>query len=373
MSFEKIHSVYFVGIGGIGMSALARYFHAIGKNVSGYDRVQTELTKRLEEEGISIIYQDNPNLISEDFSSSSLEESLVVYTPAIPSTNSILGFIRANRYSLKKRSEVLSEIIENQKTIAIAGTHGKTTTSAMVAHLLHHAGVPCNAFLGGIALNFGSNFLLDPEAEYAVVEADEYDRSFLRLNPYLAVITSVDADHLDIYGDASSMGNAFAEFAQKVDENGVLFLQSKIDLPTKSLKKSYSISDENAELHSTDLKIEEGKYIFNVVSGSKNLGSIESHYPGHHNVENALAAIGIALELGISWDKIREGVASFKGVKRRFEYHIRRDDRVFIDDYAHHPTEISACVSSVKELYPESRITGCFSAPFIFTYTRLCR
>lgn len=369
MSFEKLHSVYFVGIGGIGMSALARYFHAIGKKVFGYDRVQTELTGKLEAEGMSIVYQDLPNLISGDFKSSSLEESLVVYTPAIPSTNTILGYFRANGYAIKKRSEVLSEIIENQKTIAIAGTHGKTTTSAMVAHLLNNAGVACNAFLGGIALNFGSNFLLNPKAEYAVVEADEYDRSFLRLNPYLAVITSVDADHLDIYGDALSMGTAFAEFAQKVDENGVLFLQSKIDLPAKALKRSYSISDEKADLHIADLKIEDGKYFFNVISESKDLGRVESFYPGHHNVENALVAIGIALQLGLSWEKICEGVATFKGVKRRFEYHIRREDRVFIDDYAHHPTEISACVNSVKELYPERRITGVFQ-PHLFSRTR---
>lgn len=351
------------------MSALARYFHAIGKNVFGYDRVKTELTGNLEAEGMNIVYQDIPDLISEDFKSASLQESLVVYTPAIPSNNTILGYFRANGYAVQKRSEILSGIIENQKTIAIAGTHGKTTTSAMVAHLLNNAGVACNAFLGGIALNFGSNFLLNPEAEYAVVEADEYDRSFLRLNPFLAVITSVDADHLDIYGDASSMSNAFAEFAQKVDGSGMLFLQSKVDLTAKARTISYSISDESAELHISNLRIEDGKYIFNVIAHSKDLGQLESFYPGHHNVENALAAIGIALQLGISWEKIRDGVATFKGVKRRFEYHIRRQDRVFIDDYAHHPTEISATVNSVKELYPESRITGVFQ-PHLFSRTR---
>lgn len=369
MNLKNVHSVYFVGVGGIGMSALARYFSASGVQVFGYDRMHTALTGRLENEGIEISYADRPQTIADEFLNAPLENALVVYTPAIPVNNAILGYLKAKGYEIRKRSEVLSTIIANTKTIAIAGTHGKTTTSAMVAHLLNHAGLACNAFLGGIALNFDSNVLLNPEAEYAVVEADEYDRSFLRLQPEMAIITSVDADHLDIYGNAGEMQEAFFEFAQKVNPEGIVFLQSKVSLSAKADTRTYSIDDTTAELSISNLLIENGKYIFDVKYRGKNYGKIESHYPGHHNIENLLAAIGIAIELGIAWDKIVSGVALFKGVKRRFEYHIRRDDRVFIDDYAHHPTEISACVGSVKELYPDRRITGVFQ-PHLYSRTR---
>ncbi len=369
MILDKVHSVYFVGIGGIGMSALARYFKEMGKEVYGYDRVKSTLTTRLESEGMEIVYTDNPDSISADFLQRPIHDTLVVYTPAIPATHPGLGYLRQHGYQVLKRSEVLSEIIRNQKTIAIAGTHGKTTTSAMVAHMLSNAGLKCNAFLGGIALNFDSNVILNPDAEYAVVEADEYDRSFLRLNPYLAVITSVDADHLDIYDNATAMHDAFSEFANKVSEEGAVFVQSGISLSAKAPQISYSLDDKESDLHATNLTIENGMYVFDVVYHSENLGRIRSPYPGHHNVENAIAAIGIALKLGVAWDKIADGVESFAGVKRRFEYHINREERVYIDDYAHHPTEISACVGSVKELYPNSRITGVFQ-PHLFSRTR---
>ena len=369
MNLEKLHSVYFVGIGGIGMSALARYFKAMGKEVYGYDRVETKLTNLLEGEGMEIVFTDNPDAISPDFLNIPIHQTLVVYTPAVPVTHPGLGYLRAHGYPVMKRSEILTEIIKNQKTIAIAGTHGKTTTSAMVAHILHHSGVRCNAFLGGIALNFNSNVILDPEAEYAVVEADEYDRSFLRLNPYLATISSVDADHLDIFENAGNMREAFQEFANKVDKDGAVFIHSGIDLTANATINTYSLDDKASDLYASNLHIEEGTYVFDVVYQSKNLGSVRSPYPGHHNVENALAAIGIGLQLGIEWEKIVDSVATFKGVKRRFEYHIKREDRVYIDDYAHHPTEISACVGSVKEMYPDKRITGIFQ-PHLYSRTR---
>ncbi|NEN22980.1 UDP-N-acetylmuramate--L-alanine ligase [Cryomorpha ignava] len=369
MNLEKIHSVYFVGIGGIGMSAIARYFKAMGKNVFGYDRVHTALTANLESEGMQIVYTDNPEELAPDFLNQPIDNTLVVYTPAIPVTHAGLGYLRQHGYRVVKRSEVLSEIIEKQKTIAIAGTHGKTTTSAMVAHILNHSGIKCNAFLGGIALNFNSNVILNPDAEYAVVEADEYDRSFLKLNPFLAIITSVDADHLDIYDNADAMHNAFQEFANKVSDQGAVFIHSGISLSAKAKKITYSLDDKKADLYASSLHIENGTYVFDVIFQSKNLGTVRSTYPGHHNIENAITAIGIALELGIEWGKIVDSIATFAGVKRRFEYHIKRNDRVFIDDYAHHPTEISACVGSVKELYPDSRITGVFQ-PHLYSRTR---
>lgn len=369
MNLERIHSVYFVGIGGIGMSALARYFKAMGKEVFGYDRVHTTLTANLESEGMQIVYTDNPDEIAPDFLNLPIDNALVVYTPAIPASHVGLGYLRQHGYRVVKRSEILSEIIDKQKTIAIAGTHGKTTTSAMVAHILNHSGVKCNAFLGGIALNFNSNVILNPDAEYAVVEADEYDRSFLKLNPYLAIITSVDADHLDIYDNANAMHDAFAEFAGKVSDEGAVLIHIGISLSAKAKTISYSLDDKTADLYADGLYIENGTYVFDVIYQSKNLGTVRSAYPGHHNIENAIAAIGIALQLGVEWDKIVNSVATFAGVKRRFEYHIKRSDRVFIDDYAHHPTEISACVGSVKELYPESRITGVFQ-PHLYSRTR---
>lgn len=369
MNTGKIHSVYFIGAGGIGMSALARYFLASGKHVYGYDRMPTALTDALISEGISLIFEDDPAKIDPGFLDTPLENALVIYTPAIPANQAIKGYLESRGYPLYKRSEVLSELTKNLKTIAIAGTHGKTTTTAMVAHLLHHAGLPCNAFLGGIALNFNSNLVLSPDAQYAVVEADEYDRSFLRLDPSMAIISSVDADHLDIYQSSAALRDAFEQFARKVHPDGKIFTKPGMELHADAAMSSYSIYDTEADLHIENLLIESGNYYFDVVYNGENKGTFESHYPGHHNIENALAAIGIALDLGIPIEKIKEGVRTFKGVKRRFEYHIRRDDRIFIDDYAHHPTEISACVGSVRELYPGKRITGVFQ-PHLYSRTR---
>ena len=369
MNIEKLNSVYFVGIGGIGMSAIARYFNAMGKEIYGYDRVRTAFTSQLENEGMEIVYTDAANAVSPDFLSYNPQSTLVVYTPAVPLTHPGLNLLKARGYLVLKRSEILSEIIEKQKTVAIAGTHGKTTTSAMTAHILINGGVKTNAFLGGIALNYNSNVVLNAEAQYAVAEADEYDRSFLKLNPYAAIITSAEPDHLDIYGNASIMRQAYQDFANKVNPSGIVFMHLGVGLSANAGIKTYDLTNIEADLHTQNLQIENGAYVFDVIYNKMNLGTVKSSYPGHHNVENMLAAIGVAIELGVKWDKIVEGVLSFSGVKRRFEYHVKQPHCVYIDDYAHHPTEIAACVNSVKELYPNQRVTGVFQ-PHLYSRTR---
>lgn len=369
MKTGQIHSVYFVGIGGIGMSALARYFRAAGKRVAGYDRVKTELTTTLEKEGMEIAYTDTPDAIPQWFLDTPLHQALVVYTPAIPAVHAGLNRLRNHGCEVLKRSDVLSAITAGQQLIAVAGTHGKTTTTAMIAHMLHQSDLGCNAFLGGISVNYDTNLILDPHSRYAVVEADEYDRSFLKLDPHFAVITSVDADHLDIYGDAEKMVEGFEAFAEKIHPDGCTLLRYGLPLKPKGKYITYSLDQVEADLHATNVHIEAGEYVFQVVLRGELLGTIRSVFPGSHNVENCLAAIGIALEVGLTFQEIAGYVATFRGVKRRFEYHIRNEDTVFIDDYAHHPTEISACVGSVKELYPDKRITGVFQ-PHLYSRTR---
>ncbi len=350
------------------MSALARYFNELGVHVFGYDRVETALSQKLIEEGIQVIYQDKVEFISADFLNIELSKTLVVYTPAIPATNEILGYFNANGYRTIKRSEALSVVTQNQKTIAVAGTHGKTTTSAMVAHMLSCCGISCSAFLGGIANNFNTNVILKPEAEYVVVEADEYDRSFLRLKPFIGVITSTDADHLDIYENKGSMQSAFQEFADLFPKEGHLYLHTDVSLTSPAPVSSYGLEDSTG-LSAQNVHVDSGSYVFDVVNSGKLMGTLISPYPGFHNVENTLGAIGVALTLGAKWSDIEKAVATFEGVKRRFEYQIRKDDLVFIDDYAHHPTEIKACVGSVKALYPNRRITGVFQ-PHLYSRTR---
>lgn len=369
MNLSQIHSVYFVGIGGIGMSALARYFNHLGKNVFGYDRVETALTKKLVSEGIDVVYSDDVQAINTDFLNVDFQKALVIYTPAIPKTNVILGYLNAQGYKVMKRSEALEVATQNQKTIAVAGTHGKTTTSAMVAHMLTTCHIPCSAFLGGIANNFESNIILNPTAEYVVVEADEYDRSFLRLKPHMAIVTSTDADHLDIYEDGNQMHEAFQAFVDLVDADGLVLTHSSVSLSAKAAKQPYGMDAGANGLSAENVRVEEGEYVFELSQNGKDLGTLRSPYPGFHNVENTIAAIGIALQLDAKWEDIVKAVATFEGVKRRFDYQIRTDDLVFIDDYAHHPTEIKACVGSVKALYPDRRITGVFQ-PHLFSRTR---
>jgi UDP-N-acetylmuramate--alanine ligase len=373
MHSDPIEIYYFLGIGGIGMSALARYFHSQGKMVIGYDRTSTALTTELEMEGISIHFDDSVLEIPNVIKLTDKSKVLVVYTPAVPKDSNELNWFIEKGYTLSKRSEVLGNITEDTLTIAVAGTHGKTTTSSLIAHILTHAGLGCNAFLGGITTNYKSNLLLDKNASWTVVEADEYDRSFLTLSPTISVITSMDADHLDIYGSHDYMLESFNLFAQKLKPNGILIYRAGLPLQREALRSdikvySYTLSN-SADFRGIDIHIDKGQYRFTFQTPSAKWANLAMGLPGRHNVENAIAACVVALELGLTEDQVRQALASFEGVKRRFEYHQKTEDFVLIDDYAHHPEELRACISSVKELYPDKEITGVFQ-PHLFSRTR---
>jgi len=361
---EKIKSVYFIGIGGIGMSALARYFHSKRVKVGGYDKTETSLTMELEAGGIQIHYEERMDLIPK-------EAELVVYTPAIPKEHKELVFYQQNGYKVVKRSDVLQMISASSFNICIAGTHGKTTITTMVAHLLRHSGYGCNAFLGGISVNYGTNFW-SHERNVCVIEADEYDRSFLKLSPDVAIITSMDADHLDIYGTAEEMEKTFIEFSSKLKPGGLLL--SKHGLKRgKELKAdrhlTYSLQNESADVHAENIKMEDGSYEFDVVMKNNKLENVKLNMGGMHNVENITAAIGVASSLGIESDKIKAAVEAFRGVKRRFEYIIKTKQMVLVDDYAHHPEELRALLNGAKSLFRERKCTIIFQ-PHLYTRTR---
>ncbi|MFM7234048.1 MAG: UDP-N-acetylmuramate--L-alanine ligase [Flavobacteriales bacterium] len=372
-NFEETEVYYFLGIGGIGMSAIARYFHAQGKLVMGYDRTSTPLTTELEMEGIPIHFDDSVLEIPPVIRHTPREKVLVIYTPAIPKNSIELNWLHEHGYTIIKRSQALGVITAQSKSIAVAGTHGKTTTSAMIAHLLKHSGKGCNAFLGGIATNYATNLLLDTHAEWTVVEADEYDRSFLTLTPRISVITSTDADHLDIYGSHEYMKESFNLFAQKLNSGGLLIHRKGLPIDTSALEAGVVHADysatEAAAHNASSVEIRNGHYYFDYTNENERWPSIELGLPGMHNVENAVAAIAVCRAVGLTEEQIRTGLSSFAGVKRRFEYHLRRDDVVLIDDYAHHPEELRACISSVRQLYPEKHITGVFQ-PHLFSRTR---
>ena len=361
---EDITRIYFIGIGGIGMSALARYFRFHGKKVSGYDKTETVLTKELMKEGISVHYQDRLDLAPKD-------ADLVVYTPAIPASHQELAFYKANGYELAKRSEVLGIITNSSFNICVAGTHGKTTISTMIAHLLRHTGYGCNAFLGGISVNYNSNYWSD-KRNVCVVEADEYDRSFLRLSPDIAVISAMDPDHLDIYGTAEVMEEAFIEFSGRLKSGGKLLyrygLKRATDLKGQT-KLSYSLDNISANAYASGLQNRDGGYVFDLVVDNWQLKQVELNMGGLHNVENTVVAVAVAHALGIEDLKIKEAVAAFRGVKRRFEYLVRNKNWVFVDDYAHHPEELRALISSAKKLFPGRRCMVIFQ-PHLFTRTR---
>ncbi len=371
--FKKIRSVYFIGIGGIGMSAIARYFHAKGIKVSGYDITVTTLTKELESSGIKVYYEENINKVPK-------EVELVVYTPAIPKENKELVFYRQNGYKLMKRSDVLQIITESSFNICVAGTHGKTTISTMIAHLLRDSGYGCNAFLGGISVNYGTNFWSQiptgvsesNEKNICVIEADEYDRSFLKLSPDVAVITAMDADHLDIYGTAESMENSFIEFSNKVKSGGLLIckfgLKRGKELGAEN-QLTYSLQSKEADVYATDINVKNGSYEFDVKIKDRVIEKLDLNIGGLHNVENVIAAITVADYLGINNEKIRNAVSSFKGVKRRFEYVIKNEQLIFIDDYAHHPEELRALIGGVRNLFSDKKCTIIFQ-PHLFTRTR---
>ena len=357
------------------MSALARWFNSLDKQVSGYDRTETPLTQQLEEEGIRIHYEDNPMLIDKEI----LEEkgkSLIVFTPAIPSDHKEFNYLKKRGLTLYKRSEVLGMITSDYFTVAVAGTHGKTSTTSIIAHILNTSGHNCVAFVGGIMTNYGSNLILPTAKEniIVVVEADEFDRSFLRLNPNLAVITAADADHLDIYGDGDHLKDSFRDFIGKLSRDGKLFIKERVafELDVDSIDglnfKKYNI--ERAEVSCENLRVENEAFVFDYL-GVDNIiiEDVVLHFPGRHNVENALAAISIALELGVETNAIKSAIESYRGVKRRFEYILKSPDLTYIDDYAHHPEEIRSFLSALKELYPTKKITAIFQ-PHLYTRTR---
>ncbi len=371
MKLEDIHSVYFVGIGGIGMSALARWFKHNGKAVSGYDKTETVLTKKLQGEGIQVHFEDNLDLISSELKEST-QGVLVVFTPAIPKEHKELNWLKDQGYEVMKRSQVLGVIAESMTTVAVAGTHGKTTTSSMVVHLLKSAGIDCTGFLGGIATNYETNMIMnDSENSIAVIEADEFDRSFMTLFPDYAIVTAADPDHLDIYGDKEALKNTFRDFIDQVKTNGQLIIKEELaeDLIRKNdlTKITYGLIAQGVSIE--NLKIEDGAFIFDYVSQSNKIEGLKLFVPGYHNVENMLAAITVALMLGASNDSIQKGVASYKGVKRRFEWIINSPELKFIDDYAHHPVEIEAFLKSVRDLFPGKKITAIFQ-PHLYTRTR---
>ena len=375
MKLNHLHSVHFLGIGGIGMSALARYFNHLGIPVSGYDKTPSPLTEKLASEGMQISFVDSAAEVPARVKANK-ENALIVWTPAMPKDSEQLNFFRNEGYALHKRAAVLGMITANMPTIAVAGTHGKTTTSSMVAHLLKSGGENIAAFLGGITQNYQSNLILHDEqagASTVVVEADEFDRSFLHLHPNTAVLTSADADHLDIYGDDQVMMDGFRAFLDLIAPDGKLYIQSKAyeklaksDFGTVKVTK-YGVKA--GEIQAENVKALPGYFSFDFVKGSKRINSLELRMPGFHNVENALAAIAIALDYGLTEDKITAGLRSFKGVKRRFEIHVQEDSKVYIDDYAHHPEEISAFLGSVRAMYPSKRLTAIFQ-PHLFTRTR---
>jgi UDP-N-acetylmuramate--alanine ligase len=360
----NIQRIYFIGIGGIGMSALARYFNTQGVFVSGYDKTPTPLTDDLQKEGIQIHFEDDLNQIDK-------EATVIVYTPAIPADHGELNFFKDNGYQVVKRSDVLNWITENAFTIGIAGTHGKTTTTSMTAHILRDTGYGCNAFLGGIASNYDTNFW-SHEKNVVVVEADEYDRSFLKLSPNIAVITAVDPDHLDIYGTPEEVLKAFGKYADKIKPGGTLIQKWGTTVETSSQQKTihtYGYDKNEASFHTQNLKVVEGSYIFDIVHPKGVLQNITLNMGGLHNVENATAAIAIALTLGIEDDKIKNAVSSFKGVKRRFEYKVKTASKILIDDYAHHPEELNALISGVRSIFPNEKMVLVFQ-PHLYSRTQ---
>ncbi|MGB7393611.1 MAG: UDP-N-acetylmuramate--L-alanine ligase [Pricia sp.] len=410
MNLKTLNNVYFIGIGGIGMSALARYFRSIGKNVAGYDKTETPLTRELVDLGIDVHYDDNMALVPKNFynanstaadssenvsakflksasakkspntsenisghasakkTSNAHEDTLVVYTPAVPTNHSEYQFFLKQDFELKKRSEVLGLITKDSHCFAVAGTHGKTTTTCILAHLLKETGIKFTGFLGGISEDFNSNFVFEG-TDYSVVEADEFDRSFLRLFPDVACVTSMDADHLDIYGDEGELRKSFLEFAEKVAPSGKLFVRNGLELngfPPHRL--TYGIED-GSDFCIENIRIEQGTYVFDLVTPATRLPDTRFTKPGRHNLLNGLVAFAMALETGAKSEELAEALATFKGVQRRFSYKVKREDFLYIDDYAHHPTEIDAVYEAISEMHPGKETLVVFQ-PHLFSRTR---
>ncbi len=361
MNLNTIHNVYFIGIGGIGMSALARYFHSLGKRVGGYDKTPTKITTDLIDQGMKIHFNDAISEIEEVFKNS--ENTLVVYTPAIPDSHSELSYFKANNFKVQKRAQVLGLITKDTFCFAVAGTHGKTTTSSILGHILKVCNADMTAFLGGITENYHSNLILNGN-KISVVEADEFDRSFLQLSPDVACITSMDADHLDIYGEASALVESFLEFSEKLTDTSKLFV--KKGLPLNGV--TYAVND-TADYSIQDISVKNGSYVFSIQTPTEKFKDVVFNLPGHHNLANALVAFAMAYDYGFDAKTLIKGLQSFSGVERRFTYQIKTDKNVFIDDYAHHPTAIDAVYHAVEELYPNKKTVVVFQ-PHLFSRTQ---
>jgi len=370
---QDLKSAFFIGIGGIGMSAIARYMLSLGIKVFGFDKTKSTLTAQLESEGIQIVYEDLTTILNPDFLELEKDAVLVIYTPAIAASNNLLQFFKQHNYPMVKRAEALGRITQGCRLLAVAGTHGKTTTSCLISHLFKNSDRDCAAFLGGISTNYNTNFLQanNPQDAPVIAEADEFDRSFLSLYPNIAVLTSMDADHLDIYGDHETLLASFRDFCNNIKENGYLIL--KYGLPVSLHKENYTTItygfDPIASVFADNIKIHNHRYYFDYHFDNTAWTYLELGMPGKHNVENALAAITVARLSGLSESEIRSGLKSFRGVKRRFEYILNTSEHVFIDDYAHHPEELKALILSVKEMYPDKKVFGVFQ-PHLFTRTR---
>ncbi|MBO5721140.1 MAG: UDP-N-acetylmuramate--L-alanine ligase [Bacteroidales bacterium] len=362
-------SIYFLGIGGIGMSALARYFISKGYKVAGYDRTRTHITDALESEGAEISYDENIESIPAYCLNP--EETLIVYTPAIPSNHKGFEYFKENNFEVVKRAKILGMITRNSKGLCIAGTHGKTTTSSMLAHILASSKVECNAFLGGILKNYNSNLILSDKSEFTVIEADEYDRSFHQLSPYMAVVTASDPDHLDIYGTEEAYLESFATFTELIDPSGVLLIKKGISLVPRIKEgvRLLTFGREEGDYHAQNIRIGGGEIVFDFVTPDKVIKDIKLGVPVKINIDNAIAAMAIASLNGVEDDEICEAIASYQGPERRFDFWLKREDKVLLDDYAHHPDEVSASISSVKELYPDKHLTVIFY-PHLYSRTR---
>ncbi|HEV7381537.1 MAG TPA: UDP-N-acetylmuramate--L-alanine ligase [Dyadobacter sp.] len=365
--------IYFVGIGGIGMSALARWFKSNGFHVAGYDKTATVLVNTLVQEGIPVNLEDEVTAIPAEFIADP-DQTLVIYTPAVPVQHKQMLYFRDHNFLILKRSQVLGILTKNLRTVGVAGTHGKTTTSSMVAHILRDAGVNSTAFLGGITQNYATNLLLNEPTEnlesvVCVVEADEYDRSFLTLFPEIGIVTSTDADHLDIYGKHEAVLESFKEYVSQIDDHGVLFMRHGLELADSTKAKVFTYSLHEGDYHAADIRIENARFVFDIIHPDGVIGGIGMVIPGYHNIENSIAAAATALYLGVTPENVKKALESYRGVKRRFEYQVETNDIVYIDDYAHHPSEIEAFLNSVKALYPGKHITAIFQ-PHLFTRTR---
>lgn len=369
MEINSIKAVYFIGIGGIGMSAIARYFLNKGILVGGYDRTPSDLTQKLEEEGALIHYEENVALIPE--ACKDKDSALIIYTPAIPASHQELVYFKENQFDLQKRAQVLGTLTRAHKGLCVAGTHGKTTTTSMTAHILHNSHVDCNAFLGGITKNYGTNYILSAKSDYVVIEADEFDRSFHWLSPYASVITATDPDHLDIYGTKEAYLESFAKYSSLIQPGGYLVLHKDLEMEARVQDNVtvYSYSRNEGDFHAENIRIGNGEIFFDLVSPFENIKDVQLGVPVSINIENSIGAMALAQIAGATAEEIKQAMASFRGVDRRFDFKIKNDHQVFLTDYAHHPEEIKQSICSIKELYADKKITAIFQ-PHLYSRTR---